>query len=68
MTDCKSMWLCLVGIGAAIILLIALYAGFVIGPNFLVEKPIKSDKTAVLHSSSKNLDALTINKKAGIKV
>ena len=68
MTDCKSMWLCLVGIGAAIILLIALYAGFVIGPNFLVKKPIKSDKTAVSHSSSKNLDALTINKKVGIKV
>jgi len=38
MLECKSMWLCVVGIGIAIILLIALYAGFVIGPTFLVNK------------------------------
>ncbi len=67
MTDCKSMWLCLVGIGAAIVLLIALYAGFVLGPNFLVKKPIKSEKTALLQSSTKNLSELTLNRKVGIK-
>lgn len=67
MTDCKSMWLCLVGIGAAIVLLIALYAGFVLGPNFLVKKPIKSEKTALLQGSTKNLSELTLNRKVGIK-
>ncbi len=46
MLECKSMWLCVVGIGIAVILFIALYAGFVIGPTFLVnKKPEIQEKT-----------------------
>ena len=62
MLECKSMWLCIVGIGTAIILLIALYAGFVIGPTFLVNKKPEVQEKTVGFNAIKNINTRMVVK------